>query len=105
MRREEIALVLLNGLMSNPQRYDYITTKVESGELTNDEATEKNIKKSLKMADQFLSILADEESKIYSIEKAYEAYKKLQSSVGGEKLGGILYDSEFIEKVESILKG
>lgn len=98
MRREEIALILLNGLMSNPQRYDLITEERDIGD-------DDDIKKSLKMADQFLSVLADEQSKIYRIEKAYEAYKKLVGNSGGDKLGGILYDNEFIDKVESILKG
>jgi len=54
MNREEIELEVLCALLSNPERYKYISQLVESGELTQEEATKKNIEKSRQIAHQFI---------------------------------------------------
>lgn len=45
------AMLILNGLMANPERYKYIAAKVEAGELTNEQATAKNVNKAIVMAE------------------------------------------------------
>jgi hypothetical protein len=54
LSRHETALKILCSLLSNPERYKYIAEKVENCELSNSEATQKNIDKAYKIADQFL---------------------------------------------------
>lgn len=54
LSRNETALKILCSLLSNPERYKYIASKVENSELSNFEATQKNIDKAYKIADQFL---------------------------------------------------
>lgn len=52
--RDIAATRILAALVASPQRYAYIDEKVENGELTNYQATDKNIVKSIKMADQLI---------------------------------------------------
>jgi hypothetical protein len=52
--RNKLASDLFVALIANPERYKYITEKVESGQLGNNEATAKNINKAFKLADQFI---------------------------------------------------
>lgn len=52
--REAIELVILHALLSNPERYKYIAGLVESGKITQEEATAKNINKARKIADAYL---------------------------------------------------
>lgn len=53
--KDEIALRILCSLLSNSERYKYIASKIDNNELTNCEATQKNIDKSYMIADQFLA--------------------------------------------------
>ncbi len=55
MDRQKAAFQIYCALVSNSARYTYISEKVESGELTQSQATEKNINKSFIMADQFIN--------------------------------------------------
>lgn len=55
--RDLTAMKILASLVASPERYSYISREIESGHLTNKSATEKNINKSLKMADQFIERL------------------------------------------------
>lgn len=52
--RNELAAKFLAALLANPERYKYIADKVERGELDQEQATEKNINKAFKLADQFI---------------------------------------------------
>lgn len=52
--RDIAATRILAALVASPQRYEYIAEKVESGELTNCGATEKNVTKAIIMADQLI---------------------------------------------------
>lgn len=54
MKKQEIALKILCALLSNSERYNYIAHKVATGELSQEEANEKNINKALKIADSFI---------------------------------------------------
>jgi len=60
LRREKLAESILIALLQNPERYKYIAGKVESGELKQEEANLKNIKKAYKIADSFLNIEVNE---------------------------------------------
>lgn len=53
MIRRLVALVILHGLLCNPERYKYITDLAEKG-VDNKTLTEKNLNKAFKMAYQFL---------------------------------------------------
>lgn len=53
--RLKIASDILCALIANPQRYDYIAAKVASGELSQAEATNKNVHKALLIADALLA--------------------------------------------------
>jgi hypothetical protein len=55
--RDIVAMKILSSLVSSSERYNYISLMVESKQLTNDEATQKNINKALKMANQFIKSL------------------------------------------------
>lgn len=55
--RDIAAINFMAALLSSNERYKYISEKIKNGELTNFEATEKNINKSLIMADQFVEKL------------------------------------------------
>jgi len=52
--RNYTAAKLLAALIANPERYKYIAKLVESGEINNNQATQKNITKAIIMADQFI---------------------------------------------------
>lgn len=52
--RDKLAADLFVALIANPERYKYIAEKINSGELTNESATAKNIHKAYKLADQFI---------------------------------------------------
>lgn len=52
--RAKLAANLFVALIANPERYKYISEKVSSGQLNNDDATAKNINKAFKLADQFI---------------------------------------------------
>lgn len=54
MNRDKIALEILCALISNPERYKYIASQVESGELTQEDANKKNVNKAFKIADSFI---------------------------------------------------
>ena len=60
LQREQLAKDILVALLQNPERYKYISEKVESGELKQEEANLKNINKAYKIADSFLSVGANE---------------------------------------------
>jgi hypothetical protein len=49
------SLSILQGLMANPDRYRYIARMVESGEITQEEATLKNIQKANRIADAWIA--------------------------------------------------
>ena len=53
-KRFYAACAAMQGLLSNPERYKYISEKVILGELSQQEATEKNIKKAYYFADELL---------------------------------------------------
>ncbi|WP_196160872.1 hypothetical protein [Reinekea sp. G2M2-21] len=55
--RDYTAVKVLAALVSSPQRYEYVAKKVELCELSNEQATEKNINKSIRMANQFVDDL------------------------------------------------
>lgn len=65
MNRNEIALKILCALLSNPERYRYIAEQVESGRLSNREATDKNIHKAFKMAEQFIEAMETYDGREY----------------------------------------
>lgn len=52
--RDFAAARILAALVASPERYKYIAEKVQSGELNNHAATEKNVTKAILMADQFI---------------------------------------------------
>lgn len=52
--RDFAAVKILAALVASPERYKYISAKVTSGELTNREATAKNINKAMLMANQLV---------------------------------------------------
>lgn len=54
MNRHDMAFQIYCSLIANPERYKYISKKVEQGELDQDSATEKNINKAFRMEDQFI---------------------------------------------------
>tara|TARA_Y100000310_G_scaffold180406_1_gene180301 strand:- start:14807 stop:15028 length:222 start_codon:yes stop_codon:yes gene_type:complete len=53
--RDKLASELFVALISNPERYKYIAKLMEEKGLSNDEATQKNIHKAYKLADQFIA--------------------------------------------------
>lgn len=71
--RDYTASKILASLIASPQRYDYIAQKVKSGELSNDEATQKNINKSMIMANQLID-------SIKSSNKSAERQEKEQTN-------------------------
>jgi len=52
--RDIAAVKILAALVASPERYMYISDKVQSGELSNHAATEKNATKAILMADQLV---------------------------------------------------
>lgn len=54
MEKNEVALRILCALVSNPERYKYISVKVRTGSLTQEQANEKNVNKAFKMAETFM---------------------------------------------------
>lgn len=50
---EDTAREVLLALLANPARYQYISDEVAAGRLGQDAATEKNISKAFKIAEQF----------------------------------------------------
>lgn len=52
--RDFTAVKILSSLVASPERYKYIAEKINSGELNNKSATDKNITKAIVMADQFI---------------------------------------------------
>lgn len=52
--RNKLAADIYVALLANPERYKYISSLVDNQKLTNKEATEKNINKAYKLADQFI---------------------------------------------------
>jgi hypothetical protein len=52
--RDLAAMKILAALVASPERYRYIADKVQSGELSNHAATEKNVTKAILMADQLV---------------------------------------------------
>jgi len=48
------AVKILAALVASPQRYAYIENQIELGKLNNFGATEKNVTKSIMMADQLV---------------------------------------------------
>lgn len=53
-KTNKVALKILCALLSNPERYKYISTLIKEGQVTQEEANEKNINKAFKMADSFI---------------------------------------------------
>ena len=53
---EQLAKELFVALIQNPERYNYISKKVEEG-MSNDDATQKNIDKAFMMSEQFFKTL------------------------------------------------
>jgi len=58
-RREYFAGLMMQALISNPERYKYIAEKVENG-MSNKEASEKNAHKAVLLADALLDELCME---------------------------------------------
>lgn len=56
-KRELFAAMALQGMLANPERYAYITAKMERGELTQDSASMKNARKAVYLADALLAAL------------------------------------------------
>ena len=54
LSRDKLAANLFVALIANPERYKYIAKMIEDGKLDNNTATEKNINKAFKLADQFI---------------------------------------------------
>jgi hypothetical protein len=52
--RDLAAMKILAALVASTERYRYIADKVQSGELSNHAATEKNVTKAILMADQLV---------------------------------------------------
>lgn len=52
--RDIAVIKFMAALISSPERYKYIAEKISSGELTNEEATAKNINKAIIMANQII---------------------------------------------------
>jgi hypothetical protein len=46
---------VFTSLLANPERYKYIASLVESGKISQEEANLKNIKKSFRIAKDFLA--------------------------------------------------
>jgi RecJ-like exonuclease len=53
-KRLYLAGMAMQGLLANPERYKYIAGLVDSGKLTQEEATAKNIRKAFYFADELL---------------------------------------------------
>lgn len=53
--RDYFAGQALAGLLANPKRYEYIASKVESGELTQEAASAKNAHKAYRVADAMIA--------------------------------------------------
>jgi len=51
---KELAKKLYVALIGNPERYKYIANLVDGNEITQEEATQKNINKALRLAAQFV---------------------------------------------------
>lgn len=56
--RAYIATAALQGLLANPKRYAYIAGLVESGSITQEEASAKNAHKAVMLADALLAELS-----------------------------------------------
>lgn len=52
--RDFTSAKILAALVASPERYQYIAEKVESGEITNRAATQKNVTKAILMAEQLI---------------------------------------------------
>ncbi|MDR1477505.1 MAG: hypothetical protein LBJ00_01025 [Planctomycetaceae bacterium] len=57
-KREYFAGLALQGLLSNPERYKYIAALVDSGKLSQQEASDKNAHKAVLIADSLLNELS-----------------------------------------------
>ena len=55
--RDYFAAKALQGLLANPERYKYIALLVDTNQITQEEATTKNIHKAVMMADALLAEL------------------------------------------------
>ncbi len=53
--RDWFAGQALNGLMANPERYEYLAERISAGTLSQDQATEKNVKKAYLIADAMIA--------------------------------------------------
>lgn len=53
INRRKHAFIVLQALLQNPERYKYISRLVGEKQLSNDDATQKNIEKAYKIVDQF----------------------------------------------------
>jgi len=58
-KREYFAAMMLQGLLANPERYNYMVRL--SGELSNEELSAKNAHKAVKMADALIAELNKEQ--------------------------------------------
>lgn len=59
MKNKEVALQILCALLSNPERYTYISKLVLKG-LSQEEATMKNVNKAIKIAESFNSLYKED---------------------------------------------
>lgn len=59
----EVAGEILCALLSNPERYKYISDLVEEGKITQEEANMKNINKAWKIAESFYAKITQELNK------------------------------------------
>jgi len=55
--RDFTAARILSALVASPERYKYIAKKIKSGELDNKTAPEKNVNKSILMAEAFIEAI------------------------------------------------
>ena len=59
-KREAFAMAAMQGLMANPERYSYVTAKVESREWSHVDATRHNAEKAVYLADALIAALNQE---------------------------------------------
>ncbi len=59
-KREYIIIEMMKALISNPARFDYIVQLVENGGLDQNEASRKNAKKAVYLADALIEAMVPE---------------------------------------------
>jgi hypothetical protein len=60
--RDFAAVKMLAALVASSERHQYISSKIENGELNNHTATKKNVTKAILMADQLIDGIKERNS-------------------------------------------